>query len=110
MYTMVATPKLPRAFSTDFMFWFLVFGSWFCHRNDIFFEVTTDFLLIWLFSETFHFPTNQHILAHQTSAMSKRIKLGVPVVVQWLANPTRNYEVAGSIPGLVQWVKDPSLP
>ena len=25
-------------------------------------------------------------------------------------NPTRNYEVAGLIPGLVQWVKDPELP
>ena len=25
-------------------------------------------------------------------------------------NPTRNYEVVGSIPGLPQWVKDPSLP
>ena len=24
-------------------------------------------------------------------------------------NPTGNHEVVGSIPGLVQWVKDPSL-
>ena len=34
---------------------------------------------------------------------------GVPVVAQWLTNLTRNYEVAGLIPDLTQWVKDPAL-
>ena len=30
---------------------------------------------------------------------------GVPVVAQWLMNPTGNHEVLGSIPDLAQWVK-----
>ena len=37
-------------------------------------------------------------------------KFGVPVVAQWLTNPTRNHEVAGSVPALAQWVNDPALP
>ena len=35
---------------------------------------------------------------------------GVPVVAQWLMNPTRNHEVTGSVPALAQWVNDPALP
>ena len=36
--------------------------------------------------------------------------LKVPVVAQWLTNPTKNREVACSTPGLAPWVKDMALP
>ena len=32
-----------------------------------------------------------------------------PIVAQWLMNPIRNHKVAGSIPGLTQWVMDLAL-
>ena len=36
--------------------------------------------------------------------------LGVPVMVQQVKNPASIHEDEASIPGLVQWVKDPMLP
>ena len=45
-----------------------------------------------------------------TEKKKKEERDGVPVVAQWLTNPTRNHEVAGSVPALAQWVNDPALP
>ena len=39
-----------------------------------------------------------------------KLLLGVPVVAQWLTNPTKNHEVVGLIPGLTQWVNNLALP
>ena len=42
-------------------------------------------------------------IAQQESCfVIKKISSGVPIVAQWLMNPTRNHEVAGLIPGLAQ--------
>ena len=50
-------------------------------------------------------PLNNYRIVYNKSVIR-----GVPVVAQWLMNPTRNHEVAGSIPALAQWVNDPVLP
>ena len=48
-------------------------------------------------------------LQHAYNWSIKKKRTGVPVVAQWLTNPTRNHEAAGSIPALAQWVNDPVL-
>ena len=50
------------------------------------------------------------MLSKKKKKKKNSIHLGVTVVAQWLTNLTRNHEVAGSNPGLAQWVRDPVLP
>ena len=54
------------------------------------------------------FSTCQNI-EHREGSEIKVVTLGVAVVAQWLMNLTKNHDVAGSIPGLAQWVKDLAL-
>ena len=48
-------------------------------------------------------------LPHASNVLKKEIR-GVPVMAQWLTDPTRIHEDAGLIPGLAGWVTDPALP
>ena len=63
-----------------------------------------------LVSDLHHSSWQRWILNPLREATDQTCILGVPVVAQWLTNPTRNHEVAGLIPGPTQWVKDPVLP
>ena len=44
----------------------------------------------------------RHIEVVRFEVSNERKIAGVPVVAQWLTNPTRNHEVVGLIPGLAQ--------
>jgi len=49
------------------------------------------------------------VLEVLATAIRPTKEIGVPVVAQLLTNPTRNHEVAGSVPALAQWVNVPAL-
>ena len=48
--------------------------------------------------------------ANVITTFLKKETLGVPVMAQWLTNPTSIQENAGLIPGLAQWVPVVVLP
>ena len=48
--------------------------------------------------------------AMQISGKDKNANLRISLCGVAEMNPTGNHEVAGSIPGLAHWVKDPALP
>ena len=72
--------------------------------------------------EYYSFMKRNELLTHHTTCVPKNKKYkyllpykkmlfyGVPVMVQWLTNPTRNHKVVALVPGLAQWVNDPALP
>ena len=63
-------------------------------------------------STVFEFICSDLRLQIQTLTLKSYLNtgiFGVPVVAQWLTNPTRNHEVVGSVPALAQWVDDPAL-
>ena len=79
------------------------------HWSTTFSPLQSPVDFIWSFLHNL-FSASDSANGYKKTPFKKKPFFGVPVVAQWFTNLTRNHEVAGSIPGLAQWVKDPVLP